>query len=41
MWRHKAEIFKRIWEIVGSKIGTNWRVKADLIVSDRNDGGRG
>jgi SAM-dependent methyltransferase len=39
MWRHDAETFRRMWEIVGSKTGTKWRVKAELTALDRNNGG--
>ena len=40
MWRHDLESFRRLWEVVGSKTGTKWRVEAELRVLDGNAGRR-
>lgn len=36
IWRHDVETFGRMWEVVGSKTGTTWRVDAELKVVDSN-----
>ena len=40
MWRHNVKTFRRMWEVVGNKTRTRWRLEAESKALDRNNGGR-
>jgi hypothetical protein len=41
IWRHGRDSLRRMWEIVGSKTGTMWKVEAEVTALDRNKDGGG
>ena len=34
IWRHDAESFRRMWEVVGEETGTRWETWAELDVAE-------